>query len=74
MKELTNYPIALIDDVFGSPTPVGRVVGELAAVSDSGLILWRSSSKIARLGRFGLLELSKLPDVLKPAGDRLGGF
>ena len=31
MRELTDYPIAIIDDAFGSATPVGRTVGELVA-------------------------------------------
>jgi arginine decarboxylase len=29
MRDLTDYPIAIIDDAFGATTPVGRVVNEL---------------------------------------------
>ncbi|WP_298284061.1 Orn/Lys/Arg decarboxylase N-terminal domain-containing protein [Acidocella sp.] len=35
MRELADYPIAIIDDAFGAATPVGRVVGELVAAFEA---------------------------------------
>jgi arginine decarboxylase len=35
MRELTDYPIAVIDDSFGAPSPVGRVVAELVAAFEA---------------------------------------
>lgn len=35
MRELTEYPIAIIDDAFGSATPVGRAVGELVTAFEN---------------------------------------
>ena len=35
MRELADYPIAIIDEAFGAATPVGRVMGELVSAFET---------------------------------------
>lgn len=35
MRDLADYPIAIIDDTFGTATPIGRVVGELVGAFEA---------------------------------------
>lgn len=35
MRDLTDYPIAVVDETFGAPTTVGRVVGALVAAFEA---------------------------------------